>query len=569
MPEVRTYGPRRVESSPLPGVRRQSVDPTGEGIANLGRQVAGFALGGLEQRWADARRRANAVKIRDAELSLATFEVRRREDRDTGWLTRKGANADGLSDQVLEEYQAEADRIRGTLSTPEQLDAFEKSVAVRRVQLLEWSEEYEGRELEIHDAQQHAKFVDTATQNAIAHADDLERVGAELEAAVVETEDWGERNGRARVEIDAQRLIVTSTIHTGVIEKYLANGKSKAAAVYYEGVKDEIRGERHATIEKALSEGNTRQESQKAADEIFRTVSSQQDAIDRARAIEDPDLRDATEDRLVQMFQRGKQAEHDALETTMTAAANLIDQGGLDAVPVTLWQALPIGARGNLTSYAKAVANGGDVETDLVEYYRLRQMALTNPASFAKLNLGESLSKIARVEFKELVELQLDLRKGNKPKADAALDDDRTRGQILTSAYDLYGIDHRAAAKPEQKALVARIDRMVAARQNEYQRLTGKKAPQADVQRFVDDILTTEITTPGRRGAWTNILPGGAPFFDQPATSRRLVDTKIGDVPASERSKIEAALRSRGMLVNDEMILQTYIDGQIAAGRRR
>lgn len=560
MPRVRAYGGRQVTTAALPSAYRTNA-PTAESLgAGLGEQIATIGLQGYAEIQQAERQKADEIALLAADNALATWEAKRIYDPERGALTVKGRDAFGLPETVNAELTEFAGKVAGSLTTERQRTAFARAIANRRQAVNLQLQRHVFSEIQQYDAQETTASVQNATTAAVAQAGDPRAIRRELDRGAAVIVDYARRNGIGPEATGLQLMAFTSSVHVGVIDRLLTSGADRAAAVYYEQTKSQIDGKALAKIEAALEEGSLRGESQRRSDAILATAETQEQALEQARAIEEPKLRDAVEDRVVRQWQLNRQAERGRREQAMVLAGNLIDQRGtVDAVPPSIWTSLTVGEKTALEQYAKRKAGGG-LQTDFAVFYRLFTQAAENPQAFAGENLMRYRHQLEDTEFKELVRLQASIRTDDREGANKVLDDFRTETQILNEALEIAGIDPTPPAgkrQTEQQAAVARMRREVADRVRLLQSSTGKKATNADVQAIADDVLTDTVrTAPAQRAAWYGIP---IPFLDRPEERKRIVDLTVADVPRGARAEIEAALRAKNRAVTDQSVLDLYV----------
>jgi hypothetical protein len=576
MPTVQTYGARKVSTARLPGARltaAETPESQGAGLASaqgrtagvinqIGRQVGalGESLYGQAQ---EEQRHADQVALMEAENKLSSWENQRLYDPENGALGVKGKAAMGLPETVNGDYQKFAGEIEQGLTTDRQREAF-AVVAGRRGQSIDLTlQRHVFGEIKQYESDELTKLIDNKKQEAIQNAADPRRVGVALNDAIAALESSAPRLGTGPEELAAQKRLITSNTHVGVLEQLLATGQGKQAKVYFDETKGLISGDQLPRIERALAEGDTRGESQKQADAILAAGGTLSEQLAKAKTIDDPAVRDMTEQRLEHQNSINERIQREQSEAALKASYDRIDQTGDPySIPPSTWASLSGGERSSLLAYAEHRAKGTEVETDLPTYYNLMQTASKEPGIFATANLLKYRDKLGRTEFKQLTELQLAMRRGDKPVAEQALDEFRSSNQIVSDTLNQYGIDPTPKEGSKPAAAIAQLRRMLDLRVAAAQPIdpkTGKrpKITNVEVQRALDDLLGQSANV---KGSWWNIWPGGAPFYD---TSKKLIDLTIEDVPADAKADITQKLKRRGLPATDPAVLNVYIESQV------
>lgn len=575
----RVYGTRQIALAPLPGVRKQAAKTAlseGAGVAeaqgNVGRALE--QLGGVGQQIAsrlgdvaikearEARDRADQTALLEASNSLSTWSNEQLYDPQSGALAKKGKDAMGLPESILNAYGKKADEVAGTLSTDRQREAFAK-IRLEHQQTLDLTvRRHTLGEIQTYETGELRSYVENAANAAVQNALDPERISIELGNAVGAIKAQGPRLGMGPEEIAGAVAKARNSVHVGVIDRLLALEKPKAAAIYFDETKGEIDGDAQTKIIKALDDAGTRADAQKQSDAIVAAGGTLTEQREKARAIEDPKLRDAVMERIEHEANVKDKTDRDLEENRLIGAYDIVDKThDVAKIPANVWSQLTGASRSGLRSYAEHLARGVPVVTDLPTYYGLMKAAADNPEKFATTNLLEYRAKLDEVEFKQLAGLQLSIRSSDTRKADKDLADFRTRGQILEDTLTLYGIDPNAKASTDEGKSIAQLRRMVDTRVEAEQAITGKKASNEDVQRILDSVLSQSVTVPG---SWWNFWPGGKSMSD---TQKRIIDFKVGDIPANDRTLIEQALRKAGRPVSDATVLDLYIEAKARKGK--
>ena len=568
MPQVSRYGGLKVATSPLPGVRKSAAEtPISEGAglaearAQTGQAIAGVGAGAFQlgaNKWAEVvqqeRDFADQVANLAADTSLVEWSNARLRDADKGALAQHGKAAFGLPEQVSREYEDYATKVESTLTTDRQRMAFARSRAQRKIALMADVHYHTSAETERFAAGEHEAAIAANTTAAIGHATnppllalDLAKIDQTLQERAVHLGLGPEARAQAR-------LATRSDVHLGVIDRLLAEDKPQFAQAYLDEAKDEIAGDKLATLEKALEIGGLRQRSQAKADEILQTATTREDALAAVRAIDDPKLRDEVQARVRQDFDERKQADAEAHHQLLITAGNLIDRTGrFDRIPPATVAQMTVQEKASLQQYARERASG-TLTTDWQVFYSRMTEAGDDPQAFAERKLFEDRGRLGDTEFKRLLELRLNIKEGNRQAADKELVPFQTRAQLVDDTLTLYGIDPNAKPDSAEGKAIAQLRHMVEQRVELLQSVTGRKATNQDIQSELDQILSTSVTVPG---SWWNIVRRGKPFFD---VRKRLPALTIDDVPKALRPQIEAALTARRQPVSDATVLNLYLE---------
>lgn len=565
MPKVRRYGTQQVESAPIPGVRKTAAEtPTSTGagleaaraekfetIAGVGSAVGrqGTALF-LQLREAE-RDRADDAAILEASNKLARVEQGLLYS-DGGALSKKGKDSFGLPETVNTEFEKQAGEIAKGLVGPKQQAAFARERAQRGINLSATLHRHVFGERQAWEASELKEGVKNGVNAAVANALDPRRVAEELQAITTRIERHGPRAGMSPEAVKAALEGATTDVHVGVVERLLANNQDRAAKAYFEETKAQISGTALERVEKAIEVGSLRGEAQRKTEEITRAGGTFAEQLERAKAIDDPELQDEVRRRLEHQKTVDDRIERERRETDLGDAYVAIDRGGsVDAVSPALWARVVRDGHGSaLRAYAKQRASGAEPETNYAVYYGYLQMASNEPANFVKTNLLGNRHQLSDSEFKQLASLQMSIRSGQKEAADKVLDDFRSAEDVINNSLRLAGVD---PTDKKATAPVTYLRQRVGELSGALARETGKKPTNKDIQAIVDSVLSQPVSA--RDGFWSY-------FSSEPNAKIPLLEMTIGNVPTAARRQIEDVLRKNGRPINDAAILDLYIRGE-------
>jgi hypothetical protein len=589
MPVV-PYGPRKVLTAPLPAARKTAAatdTSAGVGVeqaraeaaltegragAAVGQAIAQFGgtLGQVSQVLGqeaialrkEERQRADEIAVLHVQRALGEWENERIYDPETGALTLHGTDSFGLPETIAAEYDTITGELAAGLTNDDQRIAFAKIASTRALNLDLTLRRHVYTEMQRYEGQELQATIVNARNAAIANATDPRRVGLELGSAVTAIKTHGPRLGLGPKEIAQQVEAVRTEVHVGVIDSLLAQDLTRSAEVYFEETKDEITGTAIARIEKALDEGQLRKQAQTEADAIVAAGGSLTQQREKARAIDDPKVRDAVMERIEHEDAVNDKVQRDLDEAQLRRVYDIVDKThNVTSIPPATWAQLDGSTRSALHGYATALARGTPVETDWHAYYVLMREAGEDPASFMQENLLRHRAELGETEFKQLTSLQLALRQGDQRAADKELGGFQTKTEILDGALAAFKIDPNPKAGTKEAAAIAQLRRMLDLRVQTFEDLLGKKPTNVDMQHMLDELLSQKETIPGN---FWNFWPGGRPLFTK---EKRLIDATVEDIPADDRKLIEQALRAKGRPVSDATVLDVWIETKVRTGR--
>jgi hypothetical protein len=561
---------RQVQLEALPGVRltaAETPESQGSGIAEsqgqqaqalagIGAKTAALGEGLYAKAIAEETKSADDIWQLNARSQFTRWNTWRLYDPNSGALSVKGPAAFGLPEQVGQEFNDQADEIAKTATTDRQKNAFATMRNEYALELHAAVMKHTWAEMQQYQAQELQAFLENSRNSAISQATDPRAIGLELQRQVDAIRTHAPQLGLGPEQLQKQIDATRSATHVGVIENLLAQEKSKTAQIYFEEAKDQISGEQIARLEKALKEGSTRKEGQTQADAILAAGGTLTEQREKARQIDDADVRDQVMTRLEHEWSVREVQQRQDTEAALKTAYDIVDRTkDVSKIPPTAWVSFSGGDRSALRAYAERLAKGEPIETDDTVYYSLMLQASGTPGygtpqDFAKQNLLAYRGKLSDGDFKHFVELQTSIRNNQAKKP--VIDDFRTVHDVLSQALRGAGID--PTPKDDDKegmALVSRFYSLVATEQRRVQGITGKSQSNEDLEAITNHVLSRQIADPG----W--IFSG----------KKRLITATISDVPDAARRQIEQSLRRFGQPVTDDSVLNIWIQSQVEKGQ--
>ena len=587
---------RQVSPTALPGARLTAQETALSGGVGVHEAKANLALaegGASAQSWNAAtgfantvsrsasalseiviqeQRRADDVALMEKQNQIAKWTNDRLYDPQRGALARQGKDALGVPEEVADEFEKFSGDLEATLGNPRQKAAFLKIKSNAQANLDLTLRRHVFGEMQKYEATELKSLVDNSVSSAIQNATDPARVGFELANAVDAIERSGPRLGLGPEAVKAQVQAVQTKTHVGVVESLVSQGHTKAANAYFEEAKDagQISGEAVARVEKALREGTIRQEAQQQADKIILAGGSLTQQRDAAKAIEDPEVRDRALTYIEHEADVKAREQRQASEDLLRGVYAVVEESGGDisAVEPSLWAQLDAKDLAGVRAYARNIAKGEPVETDLETYYGLMRRAVSSDKAFLNENLLRYRGKLSEGDFQQLANLQRSLRESAIDASNAAaknaakivVDEFSSKSQVFDDRLRAYGLDpNPKEGTPEAKAVAnlrGVLDRRVRALGGGE---TGKTATNDEIREILDEELTTQITTT-RKGTWAGLFTA-APFFTT-TTTKRPIELTLDDITPTQRQSIERALRNQRIPVNDATVLEAFIEAR-------
>jgi len=371
MPVVPRYGDQRVDASPLPDTRLNASGSNAFGLSPSIGQAAQNALGRAEN-WADAEvKKANQLQVLDADRQLSALETNIQYDPKSGIINRKGKDAFSLPDDVRTMWDKGVSEIEKSLKNDVQKESF------RAMQIQRWTDldrnvqRHVSGERKAYDEQVTSSYIDNEQGAAALNYLDPERVRMSIDRQRAAIIDHADRNGLPEEALVQRINDAVSKTHTAVMARMLANDQDMAAQKYMQDHKDELTAEDITRVEKAVEEGSLRGESQRRVDDIMGRGLSRSDAMEEARSVADPKLRDAVEERVSRAYEQRRAAERQDQEDLYQRAANLIDSGPRGAparsvIPPDQWSRLTPEQRSALQRRAEDPDNNDKVWLDFL-----------------------------------------------------------------------------------------------------------------------------------------------------------------------------------------------------------
>jgi len=579
MPRVPTYDKLKVQSTPLPGARKQhSATPESEGagvglaIAQFGGQVSRIGIQGYSVIQEAQRQRADDIANLQVLDKFNKLDESMLRDQEHGFLTtKKGIDAHAASGQYVSDYDVQAAAIGEGLTTDAQRRYYEQMRITRGASFRANVDTHATTEYDKYEADQFQATMASSVNAAIAAgAADLATVGQQLREQERIISTHGARLGMSPEAQTLFRDEVRAKVHAGVIGNLIDTKKFGAAQTYFQETRDEIaKGDPEAVarITKALEAGTELAEAQQAADKILAAFRREEDARAAAKMLP-PETRQRALELIEHEFNIRNAQARDDHEALVNKGLNLAERTGRwTSIPATEWAQYTVGERASLKAYLEQVVKGVPVKTDQNVYSALLQMSdgidprtgEANPAmvgAFLATNLLENKHRLSDSDFQEMLKRQQAVRKGQQE-----LLTNRTAQKAMENeAIGAMGLPTNPVepGKPNYNAdTYRRVDafrRSVREATARLEASTGKPATDAEVQSIVDQLRTSVS-----KGAVLLSTKGINTYGDAYAFEVAQAQAKsINDIPATEVRRLKRLLREEGGDWSDAGVLKAF-----------
>ncbi len=579
MPTVRKQ--RQIGTEPLPAARLTAAETEvsqgaavsrarrakfgeiadlGQGLAAQGVRIFGRQQdekrAAAEKAAEEEKRKADQVAVLASDNRLADFLVKNLYDAQTGALAQQGPASFELPEKLEAEFDKLASDIEKGLANDDQRIAFERIRGNRREAMQHAVHSHVSRERQTYAASELKANTENAITLVIANAH-TPRIGRSIVAgAEGYIKSIGPQLGMGPEAIESAVDDFRARAVAGAVQALIDSGHTDAARVYYEDLGAFMRGDDQAKMEKALKAGELKKKSQTAADTITTGGGTPDEWREKAKRIDDPDVREDTL-KLVEheiTFVERKKREDD--EGRMRRGADVVRRtGSVRNIPTSDWSAMTFPQQHTLEEYAESRARGVAVKTQFRVYNGLMELAGDDPDAFADVNLNDYVNTISETDLEKLAGMKKSIKDGDRRKADQVLDGFLTNQQIVNDILAKGGLDPTPEPGSDQVVPVMQFREEVDRAVQQLQVETGKKASNDDVRTIANSFFRKVIVEGSR--SWFYGSDQEKALIDLPAADR-IQRMTLADMPPSLRTLAEDSLRRAGQAVTPDAVLALF-----------
>lgn len=524
--------------SPLIGDTSQSSQATSN-LANVAGQIAD-----------KQQKDANDAKLIGVDADLTNFKNDQLYNPQYGALQQRGENALGVVDSYGQKFQQKVDDLYSSLSNPEQRDMFKQrssQIASEFRMDLEKHTYVEGKALE---DEKYKVGQDSYLQDAILNYTNPGKVQQNLDLTEGLIRTKAAKDGITDPDIvDTLVTDAASKIHAGVIERASNNGQDQFAMQYFKDNKDEL-GDKLEPVEKTLEEATSLAKAQTAVKSYVSDGLSMTDALSEARDISDPKTQQKATELTRQYFIEQKQAVEDQQKKLFGNAINTVDQNpSISAISATDWAAMTPENKKFTLNYIEEKQKGIQPPPNSEEYYRLKTMAVTDPAAYGSVNLMQYKGQVRDSELEQLINAQDRDDKGHS-SAIQALGNYPTQVNVANDLLQSAGLDPNAKFGTAQERIVSKFRSQLGSQIQTLEN-SGQKVDQDTIKSLANNMLVKGITNKGLLWNSTKPIIALEPGED--------IQLNVSDIPQSERDQIRSYLARSNIPISDDNIVKVFL----------
>lgn len=249
-------------------------------------------------------------------------------------------------------------------------------------------------------------------------------------------------------------------------------------------------------------------------------------------------------------------------EEVLNTAYKMLEANGgnYSALPLEVRRRIPGDKIDNVRNFAKSAAkwaSGADNETDRAAYFFLSDE--TNLRGMAASDFYQYRTALSETDFKHFTN---EYRKANGQAAQNKAEDINSAevSRVLNNRLGGMKIDIEKARKnpsSDDAQRLGAIRRYVDQEILVAQKAKGDKLTDGEIQTKIDSLFAID----------QKFRESGL-FSTGDWQSRKLLDTKLSDIPGDVRKQIEAGFKARGVTPNDQDILTMYLRMRTAQVRQ-
>lgn len=457
------------------GAGLEAVDAVSQRVSKSGADIAIFE-----------KIKADQIAVADATSQGSEAYLDILHNQKDGILNMQGKNAMNAPTIARDKFQKSMSAIANDLHTDDQRGMFARVQQNLGKELDRTVQAHVSKQIEAYDTQTLNSLLKTTTNAAALSYGDITTVGTNIQRQKVAIQQYGERHGKDDLWIEDQTNNAVSATHGEVIKQMIDDGQFTMATQYMTANKDDIDAKVRDQLRPILKEGTVRGEAQQNADKFWDSADGDfSKAMDKARTIDNPDVRQRTEQEIrsrQEDQQRGIRASQD--NAFQDGWKKVVQSGSQDPAAVEA-----------MITPSEKVAMGSEHFKALL---RANADEPTDPDAWAKWEMvARDPDTLAKLSPSEVQVMTKDFSKQDRSKANSRYEA-ASRGidktEIPAKQFDIAAAQVIPGYKPSKlrgdSAIAAKsLHDDITSEMLDWQKTTGKQANPEERQKIIDKVI--------------------------------------------------------------------------------
>lgn len=413
MPQVPEYNRQvKLNGSPLPyqGVGL-TEDMFGGGQARALANIGG-GLNNLANAALNITEQIDDAKMLEMSNQIDQWEQDNLYNKDTGYYYKSGKDAVGKSGQIMKSF----DDFVQEYKTQNKISPFNQArinsmIQSKKSRILAGVNAHDVKQTGIWAETEGQVGLDNAIKGMVNARNNPEVMRTQLNNAMKIIEWQGQMQKLDADTVESMKKQAKSSAYCSVLDSYISEGSLKARE-FFEQHKEEIDSKNYARYIGTIKNEETKYQAKNLAEQIVNSSVSQEEAIQKAEAIQDIELSDMTVSRIKRHYSDEENfrnlAEREALNGFYEKAVQAAQTGGVlsyDDIPDNIEPDTKL----SLMNY---INSNGQPETDNQIWETLYDMSVNNAQGFAKEDLNKYRGYLSESEYKNFLKKQQDILSG-------------------------------------------------------------------------------------------------------------------------------------------------------------
>lgn len=405
-------------------------------------------------------------------------------DPETGMYSKKSGGAIGVVKDTVSFFDDQAEISSGELANDSQKEAFRALIDNKRKATLNGLARHQLTQFEVFKQEMTATTVKGAVEDASNDFNNPETIDNSkiIIRAAINANSKGKPAETVQDDIDT----AISVMHESVIVN-MADNNPVGAKDYFNTNKGEIVAGTKKTLTELINKNAFAQTSQSKTDEIIAGGGTLTEMTDKAKKINNPDMRDDVTKRVKTQFnaiEESKKIERERLtqESWNELDAQINAGAAVDVLLKTANEQPTHEGRVKMREYVQKMTSGQDAVTNWGAWSQLVNESVEDPKKFMSRNIYDWKPILAESEFKKLVDTQAQMKKGR------TVNTGTTRTKAMQNTLKDLGIDFTTKKGSDAKK-TTRFMRIVGESTENMERELGRELTFEEFNGLMDNLV--------------------------------------------------------------------------------